>query len=167
NISTMRAAGDYVIFPYTGGFGGRGRGAAPAGPAAAANIDEWDRYYSINTAVTNSAPVLLTTTDGLIEDATYTAISPDGTTFYYCTNAKDIERRHIWAVPAGGGTPRQVTTGDGIETGPAPLASGKTLATLSATWKMPQSLGIWPASGGPQRIVFPTSRPGFPTDAHV
>jgi dipeptidyl aminopeptidase/acylaminoacyl peptidase len=70
-------------------------------------------------------------------------------------------------VPAGGGTPRQVTTGEGIETGPAPLASGKTLATLSATWKMPQSLGIWPAAGGAQRIVFPTSRPGFPMDAHV
>jgi dipeptidyl-peptidase-4 len=164
-INNMRAAGDVVIFPLQVGGGGRGQGAAPV----AATPDEWDRYYSINIAAPNSTPVLLTTTDGLIEDPTYTAISADGRTFYYCTNATDIERRHIWAVPVGGGTPRQVTTGEGIETGPTPLASGKTLATLSATWKMPQSLGIWPlgSTAGAQRVIFPTSRPGFPVDAHV
>lgn len=165
-IANMRAAGDFMIFPLTPGGGGRGQNSAAPTSAPA---DEWDRYYSINTAVPNASPVLLTTTDGLIEDPTYTAISADGRTFYYCTNARDIERRHIWSVPAGGGVPRQVTTGNGIETGPTPLASGKTLATLSTSWNMPQSLGIWPVgeAGGAQRIVFPTSRPGFPTDAHV
>ncbi len=67
--------------------------------------------------------MLLTTTDGLIEDRTSIAVSADGKTFFYCTNAKDIERRHIWAVPVDGGTPVQITTGDGVETSPAPLAS--------------------------------------------
>ena len=43
-----------------------------------------------------------------------------------------------------------MTTGEGIETSPAPLASGKTLATLSADWKTPQSLGIWPLGRRPQ-----------------
>ena len=45
-----------------------------------------------------------------------------------CTTARereDIERRHIWAVPTAGGTPRRVTTGNGIETHPQPLAFGK------------------------------------------
>jgi dipeptidyl aminopeptidase/acylaminoacyl peptidase len=76
-------------------------------------------------------------------------------------------------VPVEGGTPRQVTTGRGIETYPAPLASGKALATLSADWKMPQSLGVWRLTSTPasraavQSIVFPTSRKGFPIDAHV
>jgi dipeptidyl aminopeptidase/acylaminoacyl peptidase len=112
--------------------------------------------------------VLLTTTDGLIEDQTSVAVSADGRTLYYCTNAKDIERRHVWAVPVAGGTPVQITTGEGVETSPQPLASGKYLATLSADWKTPQSLGIWPAAAhGAQKIVFPTSRPGFPVDAHV
>jgi dipeptidyl aminopeptidase/acylaminoacyl peptidase len=39
---------------------------------------------------------------------------------------------------------------------------------------MPQSVGVWKlaaegptAAAAPQKIVFPTSRPGFPTDAHV
>ena len=57
-------------------------------------------------ATPNAKPVLLTTTDGLIEDQTSVALSADGKTLYYCTNAKDIERRHIWAVPVAGGTPR-------------------------------------------------------------
>src|SRR4029079_7743856 len=85
-------------------------------------------------------------------------------------NAGDIERRHVWAVPVAGGKPRQVTTGGGIETSPTLLASGKTLATLSADWRMPQSLVLWSltsSAGATQTIAFPASRPGFPADAHV
>ena len=137
-------------------------------------MDEWERYYALNVMDPSARPVLLTTTDGLIENQTSIAVSADGKTFYYCTNAKDIERRHIWAVPSGGGTPIQVTSGEGIETYPAPLASGKYLATLSAGWNLPQSLGVWKlgtdrsvGAATPQRIVFPASRPGFPAEAHV
>ncbi len=179
NLGNLRLAGDHFVFPFAvggGGRGGRGRGTpgtapttAPAGP-----VDEWDRYYSLDISSPNSRPVLLTTTDGLIEDQTSVAISADGRTFYYCTNAKDIERRHIWSVPVTGGSPVQVTTGSGIETYPAPLASGTSLATLSADSRMPQSLGIWPlgsatagAASRRQKIVFPSARRGFPLDAHV
>ena len=130
-----------------GGGGGGGAGAA----ADSRRRDEWDRYYSLRLTQPDSKPVLLTTTDGMIEDATDVAISPDGKTFYYCTNAKDIERRHIWAVPVGGGEPKQVTTGDGIETYPAPLSSGKTLATISATWNMPNSVGVWDTTAPARR----------------
>jgi dipeptidyl aminopeptidase/acylaminoacyl peptidase len=205
-ITNARLAGDTLVFPLViggGGRGGRGRGAqaevptqnTPAEPPASGPVDEWDRYYALNLSAADPQPVLLTTTDGLIEDQTSVAFSQDSKTLYYCTNAKDIERRHIWAVPiAGGVPPRQITSGDGIETYPAPLASGKVLATLSAGWNMPQSLGIWQLEGespaktgeagrpkldsvasgsGPggmpstQRIIYPTSRPGFPANAHV
>src|ERR1019366_8186197 len=80
NIANIRWAGESVIF------------------SAVVPNDEWDRYYAINIAGTNSAPVQLTTTNGLIEDAVSVALSADGKTFYYCTNANDIERRHVWAV---------------------------------------------------------------------
>ncbi|MGD0308681.1 MAG: prolyl oligopeptidase family serine peptidase [Acidobacteriota bacterium] len=163
-LPALRPAGDYLVFSGSGGFGGRGRGggdqAAQQGPA-----DEWDRLYSLHYTDPDANPTLITTTDGLIEDATSSIISPDGKTFYYCTNATDIERRHIWAIPVSGGQPRQVTTGKGIETYPAPLASG-TLATLSANWNMPMSLGIW-ASPNSQKIIFPMTRPRFPAEAHV
>jgi dipeptidyl-peptidase 4 len=181
SLNNARLAGDYLVFPLNvgGGRGGRGRGTPgppeEAPPPQTGPIDEWDRYYSLNLSTPNATPVLLTTTDGLIEDQTSVALSADRKTLYYCTNAKDIERRHIWAVDVAGGTPRQVTTGEGIETYPTPLASGRTLATLSADWKMPQSLGVWPLgqSGAArstsiaQRIVFPSTRKNFPMDAHV
>lgn len=173
-LANLRLAGDYLVFPLSVGRGGRGRGELTgAPPPPPGPQDEWDRYYSLNIATPNSTPVLLTTTDGLIEDQASVALSADRKTFYYCTNAKDIERRHIWAVPVGGGTPWQVTTGSGIETMPAPLASGKALATFSADWKMPQSLGVWTLASAasqpaaPHKIVFPAVRRGFPMDAHV
>ena len=172
-ISNMRLAGDYLVFRFNiGGGRGGGRGQVPA-EAPAGPVDEWDRYHSLNLASPDSRPVLLTTTDGLIEDQTSVALSPDGKTLYYCTNAQDIERRHIWAVPVSGGTPVQVTTGTGIETYPAPLASGMRLATLSAGWKLPQSIGIWTISGAAsraaasQKLVFPADLKNFPADLHV
>ncbi len=181
-IVNPRLAGDYMIFQFFvpgANRGGRGGGAAgrPAPAVQNANIrtppnnepvDEWDRYYSVNVADKSARPVMLTTTDGLIENQTSIALSADGTTFYYCTNAKDIERRHIWAVPVSGGTPVRITGGDGVETSPMPVASGKYLATLSADWNLPQSVGIWKmGADASQRIVFPTSMPGFPKGAHV
>jgi dipeptidyl aminopeptidase/acylaminoacyl peptidase len=179
NPANVRLAGDSIIFQWVapgGGRGGRGgRGAQPntapeteASPEAQALAkDEWDRYYTLSLTDSSARPKLLTITDGLIENQTSIAVSSDGKTFYYCTNASDIERRHIWAVPATGGTPKQITAGEGVETYPAPLASGKYLATLSADWKMPQSIGVWKTGESTQKIVFPTSRPGFPMDAHV
>jgi dipeptidyl-peptidase-4 len=185
NITNAHLAGDYVVFPFVipgangrGGRGGRGaaaRAAATKGspeikepPKQEEPVDEWERYYSLNVMDASSRPILLTTTDGLIENQTSIAFSADQKTFLYCTNAKDIERRHIWAVPVSGGAPVQITDGEGVETSPAPLASGKYLVTLSADWNMPQSIGVWThGSQGKQRIVFPTSMPGFPKDAHV
>jgi len=175
-MGDMRLAGDDLLFRFNaaGGRGGRGGRAAATGTDAAAPApapqDEWDRYHSLSLTSPDSKATLLTTTDGLIEDQGSVALSHDGKTVYYCTNASDIERRHIWSVPVAGGTPVQVTTGIGIETRPTPLASGKLLATLSADWKMPQSLGLWKLAAdkaATQTIVFPTSRKGFPMDAQV
>ncbi|MFI5228588.1 MAG: S9 family peptidase [Gemmatimonadales bacterium] len=135
--------------------------------------DEWDRYFSISIDSPEAEPVLLTTTDGLINDSVAdrtfvtTAFSRDGKTFYYCTNANDIEKRHIWAVPTSGGTPRQISTDDGVEVSPTPLASDRQLAVLYFNAKQPASIGIVPAAGGSTKIVFPTLPKSFPQAAHV
>lgn len=148
NINNIVWAGDNIIFPLS-----------PPN-------DEWDRYYSISIPNPQPQPVLLTTTDGLIEGAVSAALSPDGRTLYYCTNAKDIERRHIWAVPTSGGTPVQVTSG-AIETNPTPLASGRQLAVLHFDASTPASVGIVQTSGSPTRVVFPRLTSEFPKTAHV
>jgi dipeptidyl aminopeptidase/acylaminoacyl peptidase len=115
----------------------------------------------------SARPVQLTTTNGLIEDATSVSFSPDGRTLYYCTNANDIEKRHIWAVPTTGGTPRQVSTDDGIETYPQPLASGKQIAVLYFDARTPASIGLVPVDGGKTKTIFPKLGKDFPTAAHV
>jgi dipeptidyl aminopeptidase/acylaminoacyl peptidase len=148
-ISRLQWGGDNIVFPLN-----------PQG-------DEWERYFSINVTHPAKDPVMLTTTNGLIEDATSEALSSDGKTLYYCTNANDIEKRHIWAVPTAGGTPVQVSTDDGVETYPQPLASGRQLAVLYFNAAQPASIGIVPTSGGNTRIVFPTLNRDFPQSAHV
>lgn len=155
NLASITWAGDNIVF-----------GGTPPG-------DEWDRYYSVSVSNPQAQPVLLTATDGLINDSVAdrtfvtTAISRDGKTFYYCTNAKDIEKRHIWAVPTSGGTPRQISTDDGVEVSPTPLSSGKQLAVLYFGADQPASIGIVPADGGQTKLVYPTLPKDFPKSAHV
>ena len=123
--------------------------------------EEWTRYYSVNVDGT-AAPVSLTPQQGQIETM---ALSPDGRSLYYGTNAGDIERRHIWRVPTAGGEPVQITKGDGIEHDPVVLASGERIAVLSADARRPQSVAIV-ASAQP-KVIFPSLPKEFPLDAHV
>jgi dipeptidyl-peptidase-4 len=128
--------------------------------------DEWERWYSVPAS--GGAPVRLTTTDGLIEDAGSVAWSRDGgRTMYWTTNATDIERRHIWRVSSGGGTPERLSTGDGVETHPRPLASGSHVAVLYFGARTPASVALVPANGGAPRIIYPTLGREFPTASHV
>ncbi|HVX41331.1 MAG TPA: prolyl oligopeptidase family serine peptidase [Gemmatimonadaceae bacterium] len=154
-INAIRWAGDRVVF------------------TANRPNDEWDRYFSLSVTNPESEPVLLTPTDGLINDGVdgrtfvTTSFSPDGKTFYYCTNAQDIEKRHIWAVPTSGGTPRRISTDDGVEVSPMPLASGRQLAVLYFNAAQPASIGIVPAAGGATKVVYPQLAHSFPQAAHV
>jgi dipeptidyl aminopeptidase/acylaminoacyl peptidase len=134
--------------------------------------DESNSYWSMKMTPGATA-TQLTTTQGIIEDATAAALSKDGSMLYYCTNTNDIDRRHIWSVPVAGGTPQQITSGDGIENVPVPLASGKQIAVLSADAKRPMGVALWPTTATPatvggkaQRVLYP-SLTGFPIDKMV
>ena len=148
SIGGIEWAGESVVFPFP------------------TPDDEWDRWWKLAVDGSDARPVLLTTTDGLIEGAVSAAVSAEGRTLYYATNAGDIERRHIWAVSTSGGTPRQVSRG-AIETNPAPLASGRQLAVLHFDAKQPASVGIVPSAGGSARVIFPELPAEFPVAAHV
>ena len=150
NINRMMWAADHIIFPLS------------------PQNDEWDRFYSISISNPQPDPVMITNTNGLIEDATSAALSNDGKTLYYCTNANDIERRHIWAVPVDGSAqPKQVSTGDGIETYPLPLASGRQVAVLYFNVAQPASVALVPTAGGQAKVVYPTLPKDFPVAEHV
>lgn len=149
NLGNIHWVGDNIVFQYT--------------PPR----DDFQRYYSLNVTNPSSRPVLLTTTNGLIEDATSVSFSRDGKTLFYCTNANDIEKRHIWAVPTTGGTPKRISTDDGIETYPQPLSSGKQVAVLYFDGHTPASVGLVPADGGATKVIFPKLGAEFPSAAHV
>lgn len=147
-MNRVRRVGDHIVFQMN------------------PEDDEWDRYWSISVLTPQQQPVLLTPTNGLIEDATSVAFSADGSTMYYSTNAGDIERRDIWAVPVAGGEPRQLSRGDDVETYPQPLPSGRSIAVLHFGARTPASVAILPAAGGETRRIYPDLS-GFPVDAHV
>jgi dipeptidyl-peptidase 4 len=128
--------------------------------------DEYDRYFSVALDGSTKEPVMLTTTNGIIEDASSINLSPDGKTLFYTTNHGDIDRRDIFAVATAGGTPRQVTETPAIETQPVPLPSGK-VAVLYADARVPQSVGVVPPTGGNATVVYPTLPARYPLAVHV
>ncbi|HUF31415.1 MAG TPA: prolyl oligopeptidase family serine peptidase [Gemmatimonadaceae bacterium] len=148
-ISRMMWADDHLVFPLS------------------PQTDEWDRYYSLRISRPQAVPVMLTTTDGLIEGANSARLSPDGKTLFYSTNATDIERRHVWSVSVAGGTPARISAGSGIETHPRPLSSGSRLAVLSFDVAQPASVALVAATGGSPRVIYPTLGADFPVAAHV
>lgn len=148
NINAIQWAGDHVIF------------------TTQMPNDEYDRYFSVALDGSTKEPVMITTTNGIIEDSSSINLSPDGKTLYYTTNHGDIDRRDIFAVATAGGTPRQVTETPAIETQPVPLPSGK-VAVLYADARVPQSVGVVPEKGGKATVVYPTLPARYPLDAHV
>jgi dipeptidyl aminopeptidase/acylaminoacyl peptidase len=135
-----------------------------------AEPEEWIRYYAVPVAGGGSTPIALTPGDGMVEQV---AVSSDGAELVYATNAGDIDRRHIWKVPTGGGTAVQITTGSEIETYPAVLASGTRVAMMSAAAARPQSVAVVAldssagAAPGRPKVIFPTLAPTFPAADHV
>ena len=157
-----RNGGDARIFPNVNTI----QWAGPGHVIFQAEPEEWIRYYSLPVdGGPAGTPAVLTPGDGMVESI---SLSADGRALVYCTNAGDIERRHVWKVPTAGGEAVQVTKGDEIETYPAALASGSQIALLSASWRRPQSVGLVPAAGGgPTRVIYPALAKDFPTAAHV
>jgi dipeptidyl-peptidase-4 len=128
-----------------------------------------DVFGPVTAASAVAPPISLTPQAGQIESAGYSA---DGKFLYYGTNATDIERRHLWRVPTAGGEPVQLTRGEGIEHDPILLPSGKHIAALTADYKRPQSVAIFPVSteildASAQKVIYPALPKAFPTDAHV
>ncbi len=128
---------------------------------------EWLRFYALKVDGSSREPFAITPDEGFIEGVPFTSLSADGRTLYYCNNLGDSERRHVWKVSTSGGDPVQLTRGDGIETYPVPVASGKQVAMLSADARRPQSIALAPADGGAVKVVYPTLPKAFPLEQQV
>ena len=102
-----------------------------------AENDGWLHFYSV--AAAGGEARLLTPGEFEIE---YATASSDGGRIVYAANAGDIDRRHLWQLEPASGHIVQLTSGEGIETQPAMLADGKTIALLRASARTPAHTAV-------------------------
>lgn len=134
-------AGDHIVFPWEG--------------------TGWLHLYTVSTS--GGTATDLTPGDFEVD---YVAFSGDRRTLIYSSNQDDIDRRHLWQVAADGGSPHELTHGDGLEVIPV-LAPDGTLAVLRADAHWPLRPAIV-ESDGQMRDMAPQMMPkDFPADKLV
>jgi dipeptidyl aminopeptidase/acylaminoacyl peptidase len=117
--------------------------------------DGWPHLYSIHHPGEGGTPVLLTPGAFMVEHVSLTA---DGRFLIYSANAgadaNDIDRRHLFKVPADGSAPpTPLTRGTGLEWSPAITGDGQTVAFLGASAQRPPLPAVMPVGGGEPRLV--------------
>jgi dipeptidyl aminopeptidase/acylaminoacyl peptidase len=121
--------------------------------------DGWEHLYSVS-AEGGTATAL---TPGAFE-VEHVSFTDDGREAVFSSNQGDIDRRHIWRVALGGGTPRSVTSGQGLEWSPVAVANG--VAYLHSDAKQPARAAV--RAGGVERDLAPDSIPAeFPVSSLV
>ena len=134
-------AGDRLVFPW--------------------EKDGWTHLYSVS-AQGGEATLL---TPGAFE-VEHIALEPDGASVIFSSNQGDVDRRHLWRVAVGGGSPTAVTTGTGVEWSPAPLGQGR-VVFLGSDAHGPARVQLL-APGRPQADLAPETLPAdFPAKALV
>lgn len=124
--------------------------------------DGWLHLYSVPVTGNNAGARLLTFGEFEVEDVTLTA---DRRELLFSSNSDDIDRRHLFRVPAAGGAVSPITSGKGIEWSPAMSSDGKAVAFFRSDARMPARAAIMAAFGTPRDLTDATA--GFPADALV
>ncbi|MEM7374867.1 MAG: prolyl oligopeptidase family serine peptidase [Bacteroidota bacterium] len=132
--------GNALIFPYEG--------------------DGWTHLYALPTGGGN----IRCLTPGEFE-VQYVSMSSDGSHIFYSSNQEDIDRQHIWKVQVQGGSPKQLSSGKGIEWSPVPLSNGQTICLASGP-KTPAHVAVLTDALETKR-VDQTSYEAYPSDQLV
>ena len=82
--------------------------------------DGWEHLYSVSAE--GGAATALTPGAFEVEHVSLTDDAKEAV--FFKSNQGDIDRRHIWRVALSGGTPRAVTSGQGLEWSPVAVANG-------------------------------------------
>lgn len=94
----------------------------------------------------------------------FVQLARDGRTILFNSNQGDIDRRHLWRVPAAGGKPVALTSGESIEWAPAELSGNPGVVALRATATRPSHPVL--INGSAVRELQPDLRPARFPDAH-
>ena len=121
--------------------------------------DGWEHLYTVS-AEGGTATAL---TPGAFE-VEHVSFTDDGKEAVFSSNQGDIDRRHIWRVALSGGTPRAVTSGQGLEWSPVNVANG--VAYLHSDAKQPARAAV--RAGSAEHDLAPDSIPAeFPVSSLV
>lgn len=110
----------------------------------------WMHIYSLS--LDGGFPVCLTPGDSEVEDC---ALSPDKKILVFNSNSGDMDRRHLWRVPAGGGIPEILTPGKGLEWAPAWISNSKDIAFLCSSAFEPASPAIFRLAEKEKNLIAP------------
>jgi len=120
--------------------------------------DGWMHLYSISAD--GGALTTLTPGDFEVENI---ALPPDKSTVVFSTNKSDIDRRHLWSISVAGGSPKQLTSGEGIEMYPVVFDNGRRVAFLRSTAHDPFMPFTANADGSNMKPLAPQTLPAdFP-----
>ncbi len=120
--------------------------------------DGWTHLYSV--PLTGGKATLLTPGDFEVEDV---SITPDLSFVVYSSNQGDIDRRHLWRVPVGGGTPAALSRGVGIETAGVTSSDGKTIAILRSDARLPMRPAVMGGNGEIRDLAADSIPRDFPS----
>ena len=133
-----------------------------------AETDGWLHLYSVPVTPAAAGPSagarLLT--PGAFE-VEYATSSADGTTVVYASNAGDIDRRHLWRLRPADGSVAALTGGTGIETQPALLADGASVAFLRSDAHLPAHAALLETDRAPVDFMAEGLPVDFPAAALV
>jgi dipeptidyl aminopeptidase/acylaminoacyl peptidase len=134
-------AGDRVVFPWekTG----------------------WQHLYSV--AAAGGQPLALTRGEFEVEHVSTGAGNHE---ILFGCNKEDIERRHIWRVPVGGGAVTQVSKGRNLEWSPVPVGESA-VAYLHSGVRFPAQPAIQLANGTVQELAPESVPADFPATSLV
>jgi dipeptidyl aminopeptidase/acylaminoacyl peptidase len=127
-----------------------------------AENDGWLHFYAV--AASGGEARLLTPGQFEIE---YAAATPDGSSIVYAANAGDIDRRHLWRLRTADGSREQLTRGAGIETQPAVLGDGVSVAFLRADARIPAHAALLESAKAPVDFMAEGLPADFPAAALV
>jgi dipeptidyl aminopeptidase/acylaminoacyl peptidase len=124
----------------------------------------WCHLYSL--PVSGGTPVELSPGEGEVE---HVALSADRKNIYYSTNIGDIDRRHLWIVPADGNEKtKPITSGQNVEWSPAPAADGSAFVYLTSSYNERSHAAVVRSAKSQALALGPSvAPPGFPAQALV
>ena len=123
----------------------------------------WNHLYSVPAA--GGEAVEITAGEGEVE---HVAINSSLKTLYFSANFGDIDGRHLWKIPADDpGKMQALTSGDGIESAPEPVADSGAVALLNSNYREAAHASVLTGSTEPKELAPETVPANFPSNSLV